>query len=69
MSTSSATTEPFWVRSLLLFVAVGYMMFLVLLPLAAVFAEAFGQGINTYLQIAYELSEAMDKIIPKLSEV
>jgi protein-tyrosine phosphatase len=32
-------------------------------------SDPFGQGINTYLQIAYELSEAMDKIIPKLSEV
>jgi protein-tyrosine-phosphatase len=29
-------------------------------------SDPFGQGINTYLQIADELSEAIDKIIPKL---
>ncbi|NBX03993.1 MAG: sulfate ABC transporter permease subunit CysW [Alphaproteobacteria bacterium] len=49
MTTPNSITEPFWVRSLLLFVAIGYMAFLVLLPLAAVFVEAFGQGVDAYL--------------------
>lgn len=48
--TPSATSEPFAVRALLLAVALGYMGILVLLPLVAVFFEAFQQGVDAYLK-------------------
>jgi sulfate transport system permease protein len=48
MRHSSPITEPFWIRSLLLIVALLFMAILVVLPLAAVFAEAFRQGFAAY---------------------
>jgi sulfate transport system permease protein len=48
MKACVSVTEPFWVRSLLTFVAVGYIAVLVLLPLVAVFVEAFRDGVDAY---------------------
>lgn len=42
-------SEPMYIRLLLLLVAMGYVGFLVLLPLAAVFVEAFRQGWDAYV--------------------
>jgi sulfate transport system permease protein len=42
-------TEPPWVRALLLLTALGFIAILVLLPVAIVFAEAFGQGFKAYM--------------------
>jgi sulfate transport system permease protein len=44
----SPTTEPFWVRALLLVTAVVFMAGLVGLPLIIVFVEAFSKGIGAY---------------------
>jgi sulfate transport system permease protein len=44
----AAVTEPRWFRWLLIAVAVGYLAFLLFLPLAAVFANALEQGIRVY---------------------
>lgn len=53
-STLSPTTEPFWVRTLLLGVAVAFIGGLVAVPLAVVFAEAFAQGIPAYFSALRE---------------
>ena len=44
-----ATTEPPWLRYLLLAVGLGFLFFFLLLPLLAVFAEAFAAGWRAYL--------------------
>jgi ABC-type sulfate transport system permease subunit len=41
-----AAGEPVWLRLLLITLAVGFLTLIVLLPLAAVFAEAFRQGMR-----------------------
>lgn len=43
------TTEPKWVRALLIATAVTFVSILVLLPLSVVFVEAFRQGARAYL--------------------
>lgn len=43
-----ATQDPVWVRWLLTAVALGFLACFLLLPLAAVFAEAFRKGAATY---------------------
>ncbi len=43
-----ATTEPLWVRWLLTGVALAFLLLFLLLPLAAVFAEALKKGIDVY---------------------
>lgn len=48
MRASSAVTEPFWIRMLLLAIALGFMAVLVLVPVVAVFVEAFRQGWPAY---------------------
>lgn len=50
----SATTEPAWVRRLLIGLALGFVALFLLLPLAAVFAEALRQGLGTYLAALQE---------------
>jgi len=45
----AGTTEPAWVRWLLLAVALGFMGLFLVLPLAAVFAEALRKGFGAYL--------------------
>jgi len=42
-------TEPRWVRGLLLALALGFLALFLLVPLAAVFAEAFKKGWELYL--------------------
>ncbi len=43
------TSDPGWVMALLMFAGLGYVAVLVALPMAAVFAEAFSQGWQAYL--------------------
>ncbi|AVO39962.1 sulfate ABC transporter permease subunit CysW [Simplicispira suum] len=45
----SGTTEAPWVRALLIALALGFMVLFLVLPLAAVFAEALRQGFAAYL--------------------
>ena len=46
---SQSTTEPAWVRYLLLAVALGFLSLFLLLPLAAVFVQALDKGWVAYL--------------------
>ena len=53
MSTAArrrATDEPSWLRRLLLAVGLGFLFIFLLLPLLAVFAEAFAAGGRAYLE-------------------
>ncbi len=43
-----ATSEPFWVRAVLIALALAFFGLFLLLPLAAVFAEAFKKGWSAY---------------------
>jgi sulfate transport system permease protein len=43
-----ATTEPRWLRALLIATALGFLAFFLLLPLVAVFAEALRQGVGAW---------------------
>ena len=43
-----ATSEPFWVRAVLIGLALAFFGLFLLLPLAAVFAEAFKKGWSAY---------------------
>lgn len=45
-----ATTEPRWVRWLLILITLGFLAFFLLLPLAAVFTEALRRGVGAYLE-------------------
>ncbi len=45
-----ATTEPLWVRLLLIFLAVGFLALFLLLPLLSVFVKAFSDGIAVFWQ-------------------
>jgi sulfate transport system permease protein len=45
----SAITEPFWIRVLLIVVALTFMTLFLFVPLAAVFYEAFRKGWQVYL--------------------
>ena len=47
-------TEPFWVRYLLILAALAFLALFLLLPLAAVFAEALGRGWEAYLAALHE---------------
>jgi len=44
-----ATAEPAWIRSLLIAIALAFLLVMVILPLVIVFAEAFRQGVRVYL--------------------
>lgn len=46
----AGTTEPAWVRWILLSLALGFMGLFLLLPLSAVFAEALRKGFHAYLE-------------------
>ncbi len=46
----AGTTEPAWVRGVLLTLALGFMGLFLVLPLAAVFAEALRKGVDVYLE-------------------
>jgi sulfate transport system permease protein len=45
----SAITEPFWIRALLIVVALTFVALFLFVPLAAVFYEAFRKGWQVYL--------------------
>ncbi|MCD0503189.1 sulfate ABC transporter permease subunit CysW [Bordetella petrii] len=54
-------TEPRWVRGLLLALALGFLALFLLMPLVAVFAEAFKKGADLYLAAITE-PDAWDAI-------
>ncbi|HPU16877.1 MAG TPA: sulfate/thiosulfate ABC transporter permease CysW, partial [Polymorphobacter sp.] len=49
MSRSVSTTEPRWMRWLLIALALGFLLLNLALPLAAVFFEAFRKGWDAYV--------------------
>ncbi len=53
-STQAGTTEPAWVRYTLIAVALGFMFLFLVLPLAAVFAEALRKGADAYWEALKE---------------
>jgi sulfate/thiosulfate transport system permease protein len=50
----AATVEPFWVRALLIGVALAFLTLFLFVPLAAVFAEALKKGWQAYLAAIVE---------------
>ena len=57
----SATTEPTWVRLLLIAIALAFSVLFLLIPLAIVFTEALKKGWDTYL-LAITDSDALSAI-------
>ncbi len=49
-----ATTEPAWVKWLLITIALAFLAFFLFVPLAIVFAEAFKKGVDVYLAAIVE---------------
>jgi sulfate transport system permease protein len=47
-------SESFWVRFLLIAVALGFIGIMIVLPMIVVFAEAFQHGIDTYIRSVIE---------------
>ena len=60
--TDSATTEPRFVRWLLIGVAIAFLTLFLFLPLIAVFVEAFKQGVSLYFA-AFKDKYAVDSIL------
>ena len=52
--TQAGTTEPGWVRWLLISLALGFIFLFLILPLAAVFTEALRKGFGAYLEALKE---------------
>ncbi len=50
----AGTTEPAWIRYSLIGVAMTFMFFFLVLPLAAVFTEALRKGLDAYLEALQE---------------
>ncbi len=50
----AGTTEPAWVRRLLIGLALGFVFLFLLMPLAAVFTEALRKGLPAALEALYE---------------
>ena len=50
----AATSEPRWVRAVLIAIAVGFLALFLLVPLVAVFAEAFSKGLAVYFRALWE---------------
>ncbi len=50
----AGTTEPAWVRWLLISIALGFIFLFLILPLAAVFTEALRKGFGAYLEALKE---------------
>ena len=48
-SRHNATTEPRWIRVLLMSAALAFMTLFLFVPLATVFFEAFKKGVDVYL--------------------
>lgn len=53
-SVRKGTTEAAWVRAALIALALGFMALFLVLPLAAVFAEALRKGLGAYLEALRE---------------
>ena len=53
-----ATTEPLWLRAILLTLALGFLALFLLLPLVIVFGEAFSKGWQVYLAAVTEPAAA-----------
>jgi len=53
-----ATTEPLWLRAILLTLALGFLALFLLLPLVIVFGEAFSKGAQVYLAAITEPAAA-----------
>ncbi len=53
-----ATTEPLWLRGILLALALGFLALFLLLPLVIVFGEAFSKGWQVYLAAITEPAAA-----------
>jgi len=53
-----ATTEPLWLRAILLSLALGFLTLFLLLPLVIVFGEAFSKGWQVYLAAVTEPAAA-----------
>ncbi len=53
-STKAGTTEPAWVRYTLIGIALAFMFLFLVLPLAAVFAEALRKGVDAYWEALKE---------------
>ena len=45
-----AVTEPWWIRWILISITVSFLVFFLLLPLAAVFTEALRKGLGAYFE-------------------
>jgi sulfate transport system permease protein len=54
MKSTRAIQEPLWVRLGLTVIGLGFLFFFLGLPLVAVFAEAFAQGLPVYLEALKE---------------
>lgn len=54
MAVRNLITEPAWVRALLTLVALTFLGVLVVLPVAAIFAEALGKGLGVYVDSIIE---------------
>ena len=54
VSARSSTTEPAWVRYLLISTALAFLFLFLVLPLATVFAEALNKGLTAYLSALSE---------------
>ena len=66
MTPRRATAEPTWVRRLLTAVALGFLFFFLVLPVAAVFWEAFAHGASAYWD-ALRDSEAQSAMVLTLT--
>lgn len=53
-SAPAATLEPFWVRALLIGIALAFLTLFLFVPLVAVFAEAFKKGWQAYIAAIVE---------------
>ncbi|HEU4707736.1 MAG TPA: sulfate ABC transporter permease subunit CysW [Methylophilaceae bacterium] len=54
VSSSRATSEPAWVRWSLIGITLAFLALFLLIPLAAVFAEALRKGLDTYVSAIVE---------------
>ena len=54
MNRRSSLVTPRWLKLLLIGGALGYIALVLLLPLAAIFAEAFRKGVSTYVEALKE---------------
>ena len=48
-----ASSEPAWLRHLLIALALGFLTLFLVLPLATVFVEALRKGVDAYLSLIH----------------